>query len=193
MNPDPDYSAAYVIVRDDAGDGLEGHGLTFTIGRGTRSWSPRSRRSEAARRGPLDRRAVRRHGRVLALAGRRQPAALDRAGEGRHPPRDRGGRQRRLGPVREARGKPLWQLLCDMTPESRSRCRLPVHHRRPDRRSRGPSSGCADAPGRDRARPSSSETAIRPTPRRSAGWATTTTRCGGSAARRSPTAGTASR
>jgi L-fuconate dehydratase len=35
MNPDPDYSAAYVIVRDDSGDGLEGHGLTFTIGRGT--------------------------------------------------------------------------------------------------------------------------------------------------------------
>jgi L-fuconate dehydratase len=35
MNPDPDYSAAYAIVRTDAGDGLEGHGLTFTIGRGT--------------------------------------------------------------------------------------------------------------------------------------------------------------
>src|SRR3954468_9556914 len=35
MNPDPDSSAAYVIVRDDRGDGLEGHGLTFTIGRGT--------------------------------------------------------------------------------------------------------------------------------------------------------------
>ena len=35
MNPDPDYSAAYVVLRDDAGDGLEGHGLTFTIGRGT--------------------------------------------------------------------------------------------------------------------------------------------------------------
>jgi L-fuconate dehydratase len=35
MNPDPDYSAAYVIIRDDATDGLEGHGLTFTIGRGT--------------------------------------------------------------------------------------------------------------------------------------------------------------
>ena len=32
MNPDPDYSAAYVIFRTDAG--LEGHGLTFTIGRG---------------------------------------------------------------------------------------------------------------------------------------------------------------
>lgn len=35
MNPDPDYSAAYAIVRTDAGDGLEGHGFAFTIGRGT--------------------------------------------------------------------------------------------------------------------------------------------------------------
>lgn len=33
MNPDPDYSAAYVIFKTDK-DGLEGHGLTFTIGRG---------------------------------------------------------------------------------------------------------------------------------------------------------------
>jgi L-fuconate dehydratase len=32
MNPDPDYSAAYAIVRTDAG--LDGHGFTFTIGRG---------------------------------------------------------------------------------------------------------------------------------------------------------------
>ncbi|PXY27355.1 L-fuconate dehydratase [Prauserella muralis] len=34
MNPDPDYSAGYVRVRTDAGDGLEGHGFVFTIGRG---------------------------------------------------------------------------------------------------------------------------------------------------------------
>jgi L-fuconate dehydratase len=33
MNPDPDYSAAYVILDTDS-DGLAGHGLTFTIGRG---------------------------------------------------------------------------------------------------------------------------------------------------------------
>src|SRR5262245_53763238 len=33
MNVDPDYSAAYVILRTNQG-GLEGHGLTFTIGRG---------------------------------------------------------------------------------------------------------------------------------------------------------------
>ncbi|MBA2947006.1 L-fuconate dehydratase [Streptomyces himalayensis] len=34
MNPDPDYSAAYVVLHTDAGDGHEGHGFTFTIGRG---------------------------------------------------------------------------------------------------------------------------------------------------------------
>ncbi|WP_417434653.1 L-fuconate dehydratase [Hoeflea sp.] len=33
MNPDPDYSAAYVVLHTDAA-GLQGHGLTFTIGRG---------------------------------------------------------------------------------------------------------------------------------------------------------------
>jgi L-fuconate dehydratase len=35
MNTDPDYSAAYVVLRTDADDGLEGHGFTFTTGRGT--------------------------------------------------------------------------------------------------------------------------------------------------------------
>ncbi|MCA9087314.1 MAG: L-fuconate dehydratase [Planctomycetaceae bacterium] len=34
MNPDPDYSAAYCILRTDHPDGLAGHGMTFTIGRG---------------------------------------------------------------------------------------------------------------------------------------------------------------
>lgn len=33
MNPDPDYSAAYVVLETDR-PGVEGHGLTFTIGRG---------------------------------------------------------------------------------------------------------------------------------------------------------------
>lgn len=33
MNPDPDYSAAYVVLETNQ-PGLEGHGLTFTIGRG---------------------------------------------------------------------------------------------------------------------------------------------------------------
>ncbi len=35
MHTAPDYSAAYVVLRTDAGDRLEGHGLTFTLGRGT--------------------------------------------------------------------------------------------------------------------------------------------------------------
>jgi len=34
MNEAPDYSAAYVILKTDSPEGLEGHGLTFTIGRG---------------------------------------------------------------------------------------------------------------------------------------------------------------
>jgi L-fuconate dehydratase len=35
MNPDPDYSAAYVVLETDHPSGVAGHGLTFTIGRGT--------------------------------------------------------------------------------------------------------------------------------------------------------------
>ena len=35
MHSAPDYSAAYVVLRTDAGDHLEGHGLAFTLGRGT--------------------------------------------------------------------------------------------------------------------------------------------------------------
>jgi len=34
MNKDPDYSAAYVILQTNHPKGIEGHGLTFTIGRG---------------------------------------------------------------------------------------------------------------------------------------------------------------
>src|SRR3954465_8108701 len=32
MNPDPDYSAPYLVLRTD--DGPDGYGLVFTIGRG---------------------------------------------------------------------------------------------------------------------------------------------------------------
>jgi len=35
MNPSPDYSAAYVMLKTDSTEGLEGHGLAFTTGRGT--------------------------------------------------------------------------------------------------------------------------------------------------------------
>ena len=35
MHPDPDYSAAYVVLHTDHARGLAGHGFTFTLGRGT--------------------------------------------------------------------------------------------------------------------------------------------------------------
>src|SRR5579862_5367193 len=34
MNPDPDYSAAYVVLETNDPEGPFGHGLTFTLGRG---------------------------------------------------------------------------------------------------------------------------------------------------------------
>ena len=34
MNADPDYSAAYLTLQTDSTDEIQGHGLTFTIGRG---------------------------------------------------------------------------------------------------------------------------------------------------------------
>ncbi|MGW3472456.1 hypothetical protein ACWDKQ_29205 [Saccharopolyspora sp. NPDC000995] len=34
MNPGPDYSASYVVIRTDATDGPQGHVFAFTIGRG---------------------------------------------------------------------------------------------------------------------------------------------------------------
>src|SRR5690242_3553000 len=35
MHTAPDYSAAYVVLKTDHEDGLQGHGLAFTLGRGT--------------------------------------------------------------------------------------------------------------------------------------------------------------
>src|SRR5713101_6810624 len=34
MNPDPDYSATYVVLQTDSSRGLQGYGLAFTNGRG---------------------------------------------------------------------------------------------------------------------------------------------------------------
>ncbi|XP_054580030.1 mitochondrial enolase superfamily member 1 isoform X2 [Eptesicus fuscus] len=35
QHTDPDYSVAYVVLETDAEDGLRGHGITFTLGKGT--------------------------------------------------------------------------------------------------------------------------------------------------------------
>jgi L-fuconate dehydratase len=117
MNPDPDYSAAYVIVRTDADDGLDGHGFTFTIGRGTEV--------------------------VVSGVEALRPLVVGRATDGLF--EDMGAFWRSLvgdsqlrwiGPEKgvihlataavvnavwdllaKRSGKPLWKVVCDMTPE----------------------------------------------------------------------------
>src|SRR5881394_944540 len=91
MHPDPDYSAAYVVLRTDADDGVEGHGLTFTIGRGTEICVLAAR--------PLARRDRVRHGRLLAQPRQRPASPLARPREGRRAPHRRSGRERELGPL----------------------------------------------------------------------------------------------
>ncbi len=118
MNPDPDYSAAYAVLRTDA-DGLEGHALCFTIGRGndvmvaavvrcagTSSAGPSSRTScsptparfSAAMIGDSHLRWLGPEKGVMHMAiGAVVNAAWDLAAK--------------------AAGKPLWRLLADLTPE----------------------------------------------------------------------------
>jgi len=113
MNPDPDYSAAYVVLRTD--EGAEGHGFCFTIGRGNEvcvaalnAYAPLviglgidlddlgafARRlthdSQLRWLGPEK-------GVVHMAAGAIVNAAFDLAGK--------------------VAGKPVWKLLADMTPE----------------------------------------------------------------------------
>lgn len=115
MNPDPDYSAAYVVLETDAG--LEGHGLTFTIGRGNEICVAAI---EALR--PL----------VVGLDLdwiRQDPARFWRHVTGDSQLRwigpDKGAMHLATGAVvnavwdlwAKAEGKPVWQLVADMSPE----------------------------------------------------------------------------
>jgi L-fuconate dehydratase len=127
MNPDPDYSAAYVVVETDAGGGLEGHGLTFTIGRGNELCVAAARALE-----PL-------------VAGRTLESVT--ADMGAFWNEVTGDSQLRwVGPEKgvmhlataavvnavwdlyaKAEGKPLWKLLCDMPSEQLVAC-VPFRH-----------------------------------------------------------------
>jgi L-fuconate dehydratase len=115
MNPDPDYSAAYVVLETDGA--LEGHGLTFTIGRGNEICVAAI---EALR--PL----------VVGLELdwiREDPARFWRRITGDSQLRwigpDKGAMHLATGAVvnavwdlwSKAEGKPLWQLVADMTPD----------------------------------------------------------------------------
>ena len=116
MNPDPDYSAAYAVLRTDA-PGLEGHALCFTIGRGNEVM-------------------------VTAVAALRQhvvgkyvteiigdlggfSAAMIGDSQLRWLGPEKGVMHMAIGAVvnaawdlaAKAAGKPVWRLLADMTPE----------------------------------------------------------------------------
>ena len=117
MNPDPDYSAAYVTLRTNATDGLCGHGFVFTIGRGN----------------DVQTAAIRalRH----LVVGRDVESVLsDLGGFARSLTND--SHLRWLGPEKgvihmatgaiinaawdmaaRAAGKPVWRLIAEMTPE----------------------------------------------------------------------------
>ena len=121
MNPDPDYSAAYVVLRTDAvgerGGPLDGHGFAFTIGRGNE-----------VQVAAID--ALREH-----VVGREvdelceDPAVVSRALVGDSQLRwlgpEKGVMQMAIGAVVNAvwdlaakrAGKPVWQFLADADPE----------------------------------------------------------------------------
>ena len=120
MNDAPDYSAAYVILRTDSG--LEGHGMTFTIGRGTELCV-----AAIEALSPM----------VVGLD--LEEIASDMRGFWRRITGD--SQLRWVGPEKgvihlataalvnavwdlyaKAEGKPLWKLLCDMSPEELVSC-----------------------------------------------------------------------
>jgi L-fuconate dehydratase len=116
MNPDPDYSAAYVVLRTDVG-GLAGNALCFTIGRGNEV--------VVAAVGALARFVVGRsvEGIVADLGG--FSAAMIGDSQLRWLGPEKGVMHMAIGAVVNAAwdlaakvaGKPVWRLLADMTPE----------------------------------------------------------------------------
>ncbi|AMS39842.1 L-fuconate dehydratase [Aminobacter sp. NyZ550] len=121
MNPDPDYSAAYVILKTDTA-GIEGHGLTFTIGRGNEICCAAI---EAMRH--------------LVVGLEMDKVAADMGAFWRHVTSD--SQLRWIGPDKGAIhlatgavvnavwdiwakmvGKPVWKLVADMSPEELVRC-----------------------------------------------------------------------
>ncbi|WP_140634062.1 L-fuconate dehydratase [Methylibium rhizosphaerae] len=116
MNPDPDYSAAYVVLETDQ-PGLEGHGLTFTIGRGNEICCAAVRAMEH-----------------LVVGLTLEWIAEDMGRFWRHVTSD--SQLRWIGPDKgamhlatgavvnaawdlwaKAAGKPVWQLVADMSPQ----------------------------------------------------------------------------
>ncbi|MEQ9408484.1 MAG: L-fuconate dehydratase [Fuerstiella sp.] len=121
MNPDPDYSAAYVVLQTDRPD-LTGHGMTFTIGRGNELCVAGIRSLAALLQG------------VSVESLMAEPVTLYRRLTG-------DSQLRWVGPEKgvihlaaaavinavwdlwaRLQNKPVWQLVCDMSPEQFVSC-----------------------------------------------------------------------
>ncbi|MFY1681847.1 enolase C-terminal domain-like protein [Micromonospora sp.] len=115
MNPFPDYSAAYVVLRTSAGD--EGHGLVFTVGRGTEIQVAAVRSLAAMVVGqPVDELTADPGALARRLVGDSQIRWLGPAKGVVH--MAAGGLVNAVWDLAARRaGKPLWKLLADLTPE----------------------------------------------------------------------------
>lgn len=121
MNPDPDYSAAYIVLNTDSAE-LSGHGMTFTIGRGNELCIAGIRSLAALICGES----------VASLMS--EPVVLYRKLTG-------DSQLRWVGPEKgvihlaaaavinavwdlwaRMQGKPVWQLVCEMSPEQIVSC-----------------------------------------------------------------------
>ena len=99
MNPDPDYSAAYVVLETDHDEARRSRHVHHRARQ--RNLLRGDRRDASPRRRPRPRLDPRRHGPLLAARDVGQPAALDRPRQGRDPPGDGRGRQRGVGSGRK--------------------------------------------------------------------------------------------
>ncbi|WP_328345922.1 enolase C-terminal domain-like protein [Micromonospora sp. NBC_00421] len=115
MNPFPDYSAAYVVVRTSAG--AEGHGLVFTVGRGTEIQVAAVRSLAAMVVGqPVDELTADPGALARRLVGDSQIRWLGPEKGVVH--MAAGGLVNAVWDLAARRaGKPLWKLLADLTPE----------------------------------------------------------------------------
>jgi L-fuconate dehydratase len=124
MNATSDYSATYVTLETDSADGLQGHGLTFTIGRGN----------------DLCVQAVKELARLF-VTGRTLESITANFGAYWHEIVSGDCQLRWVGPEKgvvhlatsaiinalwdlwaKKQGKPVWKMLVDMTPEELVRC-----------------------------------------------------------------------
>ena len=121
MNPDPDYSAAYVILKSDD-DSLSGHGLTFTIGRGNEICCAAIKAMRHLVVG-MDLEEIKR-------SPRKMWRTLTSDSQLRWIGPDKGAIHLATGAVVNAiwdlwaksEGKPVWKLVADMTPEELVNC-----------------------------------------------------------------------